>query len=89
MSNKGYIVPLETPKYCNKCEYGHCIYSYPFWANGSICRFDGEFNAPNTQGYICQIDKINNNRHIVMRTEFDKDLEKPNWCPLKEVLGNE
>ena len=85
MSKKGYFVPLELPKYCNKCAHSRCIYSFPIWAEEEICGFDGKINKPFTRGYICQIDAINNNKNNVMRTEFDKDLEKPNWCPLIEI----
>lgn len=85
MNKKGYFVPLKVPKYCNKCPFGFCVYSSPFWAHKSICDYDMKENEPNTQGYICYIHKFNNNYSKVMRVKFGEDVEKPSWCPLKEM----
>ena len=87
MSKKGYFVPLELPKYCNKCPYGHCMYSYPFWATKrNISKIDGKENKVNTYGYICNLDFAENGKYTkVLRANFDENNEKPNLCKLIEI----
>ena len=42
MNKKGYFVPLDLPTHCNKCVYGCCVYSYPFWSSANISSYDGK-----------------------------------------------
>lgn len=82
-----YIVPKEMPKYCNKCPFGRCNYSHPFWAPGSDSGIDGKRNPSGTYGYACGLDIDKNGRYTkVIRTGFGENIPKPEWCGLQEVL---
>ncbi len=79
-----YIVPMETPKHCNKCPFGHCNYNLPSWSENS--RTDGKENKPGTYGYVCDIEYQKNGRYTkVLRAECGKDIKKPRWCGLRET----
>lgn len=80
-----YIVPMEIPKYCNKCPFGQCVYSFPF---GSSCtsNIDGKENKAGTYGYVCNVEFQENGRYTkVLRAELGKDIKKPKWCELQET----
>ena len=87
MKIKGYFVPLGLPKNCNKCPYGHCMYSYPSWATkDDISRIDGKVNKVNTYGYVCNLNFVENGKYTeVLRANIDEDIEKPCWCKLREI----
>lgn len=78
----GYKVPLDLPKSCNHCPFGRCVYSHPFWGKKETNHYDGQIDLPNTYGYVCS---IVNNHNDILRADFDKDIEKPVWCPLEEI----
>lgn len=84
-----YNVPLEIPKKCNKCPFGHCVYSYPLEMNGQstrISNIDGKENKEGTYGYVCNVEFAENGKYTkVLRAECFKDIKKPSWCGLKEV----
>lgn len=85
-----YIVPNEIPKFCNKCPFGVCAYSKPDWGRECVNRYDGEMDKPNTHGYRCQCVSVDSeNRSKVLRADYDADIEKPDWCPLKEIEESE
>lgn len=85
-STYGYIVPEEIPKYCNKCPFGYCVYSHPFWAGGSISRIDGKENPAGTYGFICNLEFNKNKKYAkVLRNKIGEDINKPEWCRLREV----
>lgn len=80
-----HIVEIETPKHCNKCPFGHCVYSLPL-ESSSISSIDGKENKTGTYGYSCSVDYWNNGRYTkVARAECGKDIKKPEWCGLKEI----
>lgn len=80
-----YIVPMEMPKHCNKCPFGHCNYSFPV-GSSSISNVDGEENKSGTYGYVCNVEFQKNGRYTkVLRAECEKDIQKPKWCGLKEI----
>lgn len=80
-----YIVPMEIPKHCNNCPFGHCDYSFPF-GSSSISRVDGKENKTGTYGYVCNVEFRKNGRYTkVLRAECGKDIKKPKWCGLKEI----
>lgn len=80
-----YIVPMETPKFCNKCPFGHCNYSFSL-GRSHISIVDGEENKAGTYGYVCNVEFAENGRYTkVMRAEIDEDIIKPEWCGLKEL----
>lgn len=79
-----YIVPMKMPKYCNKCPFGACQYSYPL-GSSSISEIDGEKNEPYTHGYVCNIDWWQNGQHTkIMRAHMGDNISIPEWCGLKE-----
>lgn len=84
-----YLVPTETPKYCNKCPFGMCHYNYPLFREGKnkdIDKIDGRENEPGTYGYVCNVDFHKNGRYTkVLRSDIGFAIEKPKWCGLKEV----
>lgn len=84
-----YLVPLEIPKYCNHCPFGMCNYSYPSKVDGwkgDISKVDGMRNLPGTYGYTCNLDFKENGEYTrVIRNNFDENLDRPNWCKLREV----
>lgn len=81
-----YIVPLETPEFCNKCPFGMCNYSKPLWGRPHISKIDGKENIAGTHGYICNIEYKDHNKYTkVMRATIDEDIKKPDWCKLKRV----
>lgn len=79
-----YKVPLDLPKNCSNCPFGRCVYSKPYWGKAETNYYDGQIDLPHTHGYICEIKK---NYDKVLRADFDKDIEKPDWCPLVELKG--
>lgn len=79
-----YLVPMEIPKHCNKCPFGHCEYSL-IASMGYASKIDGEMNETGTYGYVCNVDYQNNHKYTkVMRAKNGKNIEKPDWCGLKE-----
>jgi hypothetical protein len=88
-----YIVPMEIPKYCSNCPFGHLHYHHPFWSKGSgVDPIDKKENKPNTYGFVCNIDFSENGKYTkVIRGELKKgeikkpEIKKPNWCKLKVV----
>lgn len=84
-----YLVPMEIPKHCNKCPFGMCNYSYPLWGekyDKIFSSVDGEENKAGTYGYVCNVKFQKNNRYsTVLRANMGADIEKPDWCELKEV----
>ena len=81
-----YKVPMEKPKFCNKCPFCHCTYSHPFWSGGNISHIDGKKNGAGTQGYVCSLDHNENGKYTkIMRGKFEEDIKVPEWCPLIEV----
>lgn len=80
-----YLVPMDLPKFCNKCPFGYCQYSFPSLGSNSISQVDGKENKVGTYGYVCNIEFQNNGRYTkVLRAECGKDIKKPKWCGLKE-----
>ena len=67
-----YIVNAEIPKHCNKCPFGMCKFSKPL--------------SDRTHGYTCNLEvpKKGHNK-TTMITDYDSDIEKPDWCPLRPV----
>ena len=82
-----YIVPMEIPKYCSRCPFGHLHYHHPSWTKGAyIDSFDGKFNKPDTYGYVCNIDFSENGKYTkVIRGKCKSEIKKPKWCKLKRV----
>ena len=83
-----YIVPMEIPKYCSNCPFGHLRYQFPFWSREAIFdTIDKKLNKPDTYGYVCKIDFEENGKYTkVMRGELKKgEIKKPKWCKLKAV----
>lgn len=86
-----YLVPMELPKNCNKCPFGMCHYNYPLWKEAKynysdIDRTDGKEDKAGTYGYVCNMEFQKNGRYTkVMRSDIGFDIEKPDWCELKEV----
>lgn len=82
-----YLVPLELPKHCNKCPFGKCAYNKPFWAKAKeLSVIDNKINDVNTYGYTCNIEFSENGKYTkVLRARIGKDIEKPDWCKLREV----
>jgi hypothetical protein len=79
-----YLVPMEMPKHCNKCPFGHTAYNHSFGRDYIDMR-DGEMNKTGTYGYICNIEFQDNHKYTkVMRANIGEDIEKPDWCGLKE-----
>lgn len=84
-----YIVPMEMPKNCNKCPFAMCNYNHPLWSdrgyNKRFSNIDGEENKFGTYGYTCNIDFRKNGRYTkVLRASADENIQKPEWCELKE-----
>ena len=82
-----YIVPMEIPKYCDDCPFGHLHYHHPFWSKGSrVDLIDKKENKPDTYGYVCNIDFSENGKYTkVMRAKRGKNIKKPKWCKLEGV----
>jgi hypothetical protein len=52
---------------------------------GYASKIDGEMNETGTYGYVCNVDYQNNHKYTkVMRAKNGKNIEKPDWCGLKE-----
>ena len=67
-----YIVNNEIPKYCNKCPFGVLRYSTPL--------------STRKHGYNCNLNFTENGKYTkIMESDIDFDIEKPKWCPLKEI----
>lgn len=80
-----YTVPMEMPKFCNKCPFGYCNYGFPL-GSSCISTVDGEENKAGTYGYVCNVEFEENGRYTkVMRAEIDENITKPKWCGLKEL----
>lgn len=85
-----YLVPMELPKHCNKCPFGMCNYNHPSWGisihESERNKTDGKRDAEGTYGYVCNVEFQKNGRYTkVMRSDIGFDIEKPDWCELKEV----
>lgn len=67
-----YIVNAEIPKHCNKCPFGMLKFSKPL--------------SDRTHGYTCNLEvpKEGHNK-TTMITDYDADIEKPDWCLLRPV----
>lgn len=83
-----YSVPMEIPKFCTKCPFGMCYYSFPH--TGSYrSTIDGQMNHTGTCGYVCNVDFAENGEYTkVLRVNVGEDIPKPDWCGLKET-GNQ
>lgn len=80
-----YSVPMEIPKFCNKCPFGQCDYSLPFGRN-SVSHVDGKENKTGTCGYVCNVEFQNKGRYTkVIRANIEEDIPKPDWCGLMEM----
>ena len=75
-----YIVPREIPKSCAKCFFHGLKFSYPSWAKE-------EKELCNKQGLYCQLDEQKPKR--VMVVDFGDKTSKAEWCPLKEMVGDD
>lgn len=81
-----YIVPMDIPKYCDKCPFGMCVYSSPFWVKPTINPIDMQDDYPNTQGYVCDLELYEKGKYeSVNRAFMDSNVEKPDWCPLLDL----
>lgn len=83
-----YLVPMELPKHCNKCPFGMLHYNLPDWGTCKyeIDKIDGKRDAEGTYGYVCNVEFQKNGKYTkVMRSDIGFDIEKPDWCELKEV----
>lgn len=84
-----YKVPLEAPKYCNKCLFGMCCYRLPLQRD----RVDKEYSSVDgmecrqgTYGYVCNIQfEILGVYENVQRANIGEDIIKPSWCRLEEI----
>ena len=84
-----YKVPLEIPKYCNKCPFGICSYSLPLpreiWRDREFSSIDGKLCESGAYGYVCNIQfGILGSYEDVIRANIDEDIKKPSWCRLEE-----
>lgn len=67
-----YIVNEEIPKHCNKCPFGMCKFSKPL--------------SDRTHGYTCNLEVPEEGHNkTTMITDYEVDIEKPDWCPLRTV----
>lgn len=85
-----YLVPMELPKHCNKCPFGMCHYQLSLQRDSRIesdfDRIDRKEDRAGTYGYVCNVEFQKNGRYTkVMRSDIGFDIEKPDWCELKEV----
>lgn len=81
-----YLVPMDIPKYCNKCPFGMGNYNLPFWGERFISNIDFKENKVGTYGYVCNVEFQKNKRYTkVLRAELGEDIKKPKWCELKET----
>ena len=84
-----YSVPMEIPKFCNKCPFGACNYNFPH-SGSSVSMVDRKENRTGTYGYVCNLDFYKNNEYTqVLRADTGKDIKKPAWCGLKEITNPE
>lgn len=83
-----YKVPLEIPKYCNKCPFGLCSYSLPLpreQGHKELSSIDGKECKQGTYGYVCNIQfGILGSYEDVIRGNIGEDIKKPSWCRLEE-----
>ena len=78
-----YTVPMDIPKHCNKCPFGHCNYNFPL-ESSAISNIDGKENKAGTYGYVCNVEFQKNGRYTkVLRADRGRDIKKPKWCGLK------
>jgi hypothetical protein len=85
---KMYKVPLEMPKYCNKCPFGICSYSLPLtreiWRDKEFSSVDGKECESGTYGYVCNIQfGILGIYEDVIRGKIGENIKKPSWCSLE------
>lgn len=82
-----YIVPMEIPKYCSSCPFGHLHYHHPSWSmEAYIDVVDRKLSKPGTYGCVCNIDFSENGKYTkVMRAKCGTKIKKPKWCKLKVV----
>lgn len=81
-----YLVPMDIPKYCNKCPFGMFNYNLPFWGEQFISNIDGRENKAGTYGFVCNVEFQKNGRFTkVLRAKYGKDIKKPKWCEFKET----
>ena len=67
-----YIVNAEIPKHCNKCPFGMLKFSKPL--------------SDYTHGYTCNLEVPEEGHNkTTMITDYEVDIEKPDWCPLRTV----
>lgn len=80
-----YVVPMDIPKCCNECPFGHCTYSFPL-GSSSISDIDGKEDRAGTYGYVCNIEFQANGKYTkVLRAERGESIKKPQWCGLQEI----
>lgn len=71
-----YIVNAEIPKHCNKCPFGILKFSKPL--------------SDRTHGYTCNLEvPVEGSNKTTMITDYNADIEKPDWCPLQTVSDKE
>lgn len=67
-----YIVNAEIPKHCNKCPFGILKFSKPL--------------SDRTHGYTCNLEVPEEGHNkTTMIMDYEVDIEKPDWCPLRTV----
>ena len=77
-----YLVPMEMPKFCNRCPFGSINYSFTLGSR-SISSIDGAMNENGTYGYTCNMEFQENGRYTkVMRAKCGEDIPRPEWCGL-------
>lgn len=80
-----YIVPLQIPKYCNKCDFSRPWYSHPWWAKAEESDIDGQVNPIGTAGYVCNVEFYKNRKYTkVISGQIGENIPKPEWCELME-----
>lgn len=84
-----YLVPMEMPKFCNRCPFGSLNYSFKLGSR-SISSIDGKMNENGTYGYTCNVEFQENGRYTkVMRAKCGEDIPRPEWCGLKDQKPKE
>lgn len=85
-----YTVPMDIPKFCNKCPFGMCNYNQPSWGisigKRERNKVDGRHDSEGTYGYVCNVEFQDNGRYTkVLRANIGENIPKPDWCGLKEM----
>ena len=71
-----YIVNAEIPKHCNKCPFG-------------MLKFSKQL-SDRTHGYTCYLEVTEKGHNkTTMIADYEVDIEKPDWCPLRTVSDKE